>query len=145
MAGYYPELDGNTARADASAGFVWRLQGEGNSATDLQPTPDPRLIVNMSVWADAESLFDYVYRSAHTPVMAQRRSWFDRFDGAYQALWWIPIGTTPTIDDAFARLWMLDRFGPSERAFTFKLRFPAPDAPGTPVDMGPDPWCMGHA
>ncbi|WCM26089.1 DUF3291 domain-containing protein [Sphingomonas sp. QA11] len=145
VAGFFQELDRINALAEASAGFVWRLKGEGNSATDLQPTPDPRLIVNMSVWADAEALFDYVYRSAHTPVMAQRRSWFDRFDGAYQALWWVPVGAVPTIDEAFARLWLLDRFGPSERAFTFKLRYPAPDAVGVPVDMQPDPWCVGRA
>ena len=42
-------------------------------------------------------------------------------------------------------LWLLDRYGPSDRAFTFKLRYPAPDAPGIPVDMQPDPWCVGHA
>ena len=77
--------------------------------------------------------------------MAQRRTWFDRFDGAYQALWWIPDDTTPTVDEALARLWLLDRYGPSDRAFTFKLRYPAPDAPGAPIDMRPDPWCLGHA
>ena len=145
VAGFFEQLDSINALAEASPGFVWRLKGEGNSATDLQPTPDPRVILNMSVWADAESLFDYVYRSAHTPVMAQRRTWFERFDGAYQVLWWIPAGTIPTIHDALARLWLLDRYGPSDRAFTFKLRYPAPDSVGVPVDMQPDPWCVGHA
>ena len=145
VAGFFAELDRINALAEASPGFVWRLTGEGNNATDIQATPDPLLIPNMSVWEDAEALFDFVYRSAHTPVMAQRRNWFDRFDGAYQALWWIPAGEIPTVSDAFARLWMLERFGPTAHAFTFKTRFPAPGLAGPPVDHQPDPWCVGNA
>ncbi len=145
VAGFFAELDRINAIADASPGFVWRLQDNGGNATAYQPTPDPRLIVNLSVWKDADALFAFVYRSAHTPVMAQRRSWFERFDGTYQALWWVPAGTRPTIDDALARLWLLDRYGPHERAFTFKSIHPRPGTGHGPVDMGPDPWCVGHA
>jgi hypothetical protein len=142
---FFAELDRINALADASPGFIWRLQGEGNSATDLQPTPDPLTIVNMSVWQDADALFGFVYRSAHTPVMAQRRSWFAPWEGAYQALWWIPAGHIPSIDEALAKLWLLDRHGPSPHAFTFKARFPAPGLGGMAVDMRPDPWCIGTA
>ena len=145
VAGFFAELDRINALAEASPGFIWRLTGDGNNATDIQATPDPLLIPNMSVWEDAESLFDFVYRTAHTPVMAQRRHWFERFDGAYQALWWVPAGERPTVSDAFARLWMLERFGPTPHAFTFKLRFPAPGLAGPPADHKPDPWCVGNA
>ena len=51
-----------------------RLTGEGNSATDIQPTVDPLLLMNMSVWEDAESLFQFVYRTSHTEVMVRRKS-----------------------------------------------------------------------
>lgn len=142
---FFDALDAVNAIADASPGFVWRLVGEGNNATDLRPTPDPLLAVNMSVWRDADALFAFVYRSAHTPVMVRRREFFGRFDGAYQALWWIPAGEIPTLSDAFARLWMLDRYGPTPHAFTFKTRFPAPGLDGPPVDHQPDPWCVGTA
>lgn len=145
VAGFFAELDRVNALAEASPGFVWRLTGEGNDATDLQPTPDPLTIVNMSVWRDAEALFAFVYRSAHTPVMAQRKNWFERYEGAYQALWWIPAGTVPSIEEGLSRLWMLDRFGPSAHAFTFKARYPAPGITTAPIDMRPDPWCMGRA
>lgn len=143
--GFFDALDAVNAMADASPGFVWRLQDEGGNATSLQPTPDPLLLVNMSVWTDADALFEFVYRSGHTPVMARRREWTERFDGAYQALWWLPAGTLPTVNDGLSRLWQLDRFGPSLLAFTFKARFPAPDRAGPPIDMQPDPWCMGRA
>jgi hypothetical protein len=142
---FFDALDRINALAEQSPGFVWRLTGEGNNATDLQPTPDPLLAINMSVWTDAESLFDFVYRTAHTPVMAKRRDYFERFDGAYQALWWILAGEIPTVSDAFSRLWMLERFGPTAHAFTFKARFPAPGLDGPPVDHQPDPWCVGNA
>ncbi len=125
VAGFYAELDRLNAVADAAPGFVWRLQGDGNDATDLRPGPDPRFLINMSTWTDADALFDYVYRTAHTPVMAQRREWLERFVGAYQALWWVPAGRCPSIDEALAKLWLLDRYGPSPQAFTFKVRFAA--------------------
>ena len=143
--GFFDALDQVNALAEKNPGFVWRLVGEGNSATDIQPTIDPLLLMNMSVWTDAESLFAFVYRTGHTTIMARRRDWFDRFDGAYMALWWIPAGTIPTINDGLSRLWHLDRFGPTPHAFTFKLRFPPPGVGAPPIDMHPDPWCVGNA
>jgi Domain of unknown function (DUF3291) len=126
VAGFYAQLDAINALADAAPGFVWRLQGEGNDATDLRPTADPLFLINMSVWADADALFDFVYRTAHAPVMRQRHSWFERLDSAYQALWWVPAGHCPSVDEALARLQLLDRGGPTQAAFGFKSVFPAP-------------------
>lgn len=145
VAGFFEALDRINALAEASDGFVWRMTGEGNNATDIKPAPDDRLVVNVSVWRDAEALFAFVYRSAHTPVMAQRRGWFEPFGAAFQALWWVPAGHRPTIEEGMAKLWLLDRYGPSAQAFTFKQRHPMPGAAGEPIDMQPDPWCMGRA
>ena len=142
---FFDALDEINALAESSPGFVWRLKGEGNNATDIQATADPLLIPNMSVWEDAESLFQFVYRSAHMPVLVRRRDFFERFEGSYQALWWIEAGTIPTINDALSKLWHLDRFGPTAHAFTFKTRFPPPGASDGPVDMKPEPYCVGWA
>jgi hypothetical protein len=142
---FFDALDRVNALAEASPGFVWRLKGEGNSATDLQPTADPLVIPNMSVWEDAESLFQFVYRSSHTEVMIRRREFFERFDGSFQALWWIEAGTVPTINDGLSRLWHMDRFGPTSHAFTFKKRFPPPGMAEVPVDMQPELYCIGWA
>lgn len=142
---FFDLLDKVNAMANGSPGFVWRLQTEGGNATGIQPTADPRLIVNMSVWEDAEHLFAFVYRSGHMPVMARRREWFERFEGVYQALWWVPAGHVPTVDEGLARIWHLERYGPTPHAFTFKARFPTPDHAGPPADMKPDPWCVGRA
>ena len=142
---FFDALDRVNAIADAAPGFVWRLQDDSGNAMGISYSPDPLLAVNMSVWRDADSLFEFVYRSAHTPVMARRRDYFQRFDGAFQALWWVPAGHVPTVSEGLSRLWLLDRFGPCPQAFTFKARFPAPDEAGLPVDHQPDPWCMGNA
>lgn len=142
---FFEALGRVNAVADASPGFIWRLQDDSGNATALRPTADPLFAVNMSLWTDADALFAYVYRSAHTPEMARRREYFERFDGAYQALWWVPAGHIPSIDEGLAALWRLDRYGPTQHAFTFKARFPAPGVGGPPLDMQPDPWCMGRA
>jgi hypothetical protein len=138
-------LDQINALAEQSPGFVWRLTGDGNDAMDVRYAPDPLLAVNMSVWRDAESLFDYVYKSAHTPFMARRREFFERFDGVYQALWWVRAGHRPTVEEGISKLWLIERFGPSPQAFTFKARFPEPGVEGAPFDHKPDPWCVGTA
>lgn len=145
VAGFFDALATVNALADSSPGFVWRLQGDNGNATGLAVTGDPQFIVNLSVWTDADALFAFVYRSAHTPVMAQRRGWFAPMASAHQALWWVAAGSQPGIEEGLARLWRLDTFGPTEQAFTFKSRFPAPGFGGNPVDMQPDPWCLGRA
>lgn len=145
VAPFFDALDRINALADRSPGFVWRLQSEAGNATDLQTTSDPLFLVNISLWSDAQALFDFVYRSAHTPEMARRQQFFDRFEGAYQALWWVPAGHIPSIDEGLSRLWRLDRYGATQEAFTFKARFPAPGHSGRPIDMQPDPWCVGRA
>jgi hypothetical protein len=142
---FFEALDRINALAEASPGFVWRLKDEIGNATGTAIGGDPLLIPNMSVWEDADSLFAFVYRSAHTPVMARRRDYFERFEGAYMALWWVPAGTVPTLNDGLSRLWLVDRLGPTSQAFTFKSRFPAPGMEGPPVDHRPDPWCVGTA
>jgi len=142
---FFDALDRINALADANPDFIWRLQDESGNATSLRPTTDPLFAVNMSLWRNADALFEFVYRSAHTPEMARRKEYFERFEGAYQALWWVPTGQIPSVDEGLARLWRLDRYGPTEQAFTFKTRYPAPGLSGKPVDMNPDPWCAGRA
>lgn len=131
LAGFVARLDDINALADRSAGFVWRLQSDSGNATDIQVSDDPQFIVNMSVWQDLDSLFAYVYRSDHLQVMARRRQWFEKPAGAFMALWWLPAGDLPSVEDGLARIALLDRRGPTSEAFTFKQPF---DAEGRPLD-----------
>src|SRR4051794_13146594 len=105
MQGFVARLEEINALAERSPGFVWRLQTEDGDATAVRPYPDDnRIMINMSVWADLDSLREYVFRTVHANVMRQRREWFERFEGVYVALWWVPAGHKPKIEEAVARL-----------------------------------------
>ncbi|HEX2113010.1 MAG TPA: DUF3291 domain-containing protein [Alphaproteobacteria bacterium] len=143
LAEFVAALDAINALGEASPGFVWRLQGDVGNATDIKVSDDPNLIANMTVWDSVEALFQFVYRSGHTKVMARRREWFEKPTEAYQVLWWIPEGAIPTIEEAMARLRHLREHGATPHAFTFKDRFPPPDEPGAATDMKPEPYCVG--
>jgi len=88
------------ALADRTPGFVWRLQTEDGDATALRPYPDERVLTNLSVRADLDALRGYVYRSDHAAVMRRRREWFERFEGVFVALWWVPAGHRPSVTEA---------------------------------------------
>jgi hypothetical protein len=128
MAGFVAKLNEINALAEADAGFVWRLVGEGNDATSLRPYDDDRMIVNMSVWHNFEALQAYVYRSDHAKVMAQRKQWFEQMTDMHMVLWWVPNGHQPSVAEALERLQQLQQHGPSPAAFTFRQPFLAPSS-----------------
>ena len=123
MSGFVSRLDEINALADGSPGFVWRLQPPAGNATYLRPYGDDRILINMSVWETIESLRHYVYHTAHAELLRHRHEWFEKFVGAYTALWWVPTGHLPGVDEAKKRLAHLERHGPAEFAFTFKTVF----------------------
>lgn len=125
---FVDNLDPINALAEASPGFVWRLQTDEGDATSLRPYDDDMLIVNMSVWERLESLADFVYRSDHKDIMRGRRQWFERMGEAFMVLWWLPEGHLPTVDEAKERLELLRSRGPTPAAFTFRSPFPPPEA-----------------
>lgn len=121
-------LDPINALADTSPGFVWRLQDDTGSATGIRIDDDARVIVNLSVWTDIESLREFVYRTEHTAFLRRRREWFERFGSVAVALWWVPEGHKPTVDEALARLDHLNRHGPTPTAFSFRTVFEPGDS-----------------
>ncbi|HET9772572.1 MAG TPA: DUF3291 domain-containing protein [Acidimicrobiia bacterium] len=134
-ADFMNNLDPINALAEATPGFVWRLQTDEGNATAIRAFDgDPLMILNLSVWESVEALADYVYRSDHTPFLRRRGEWFERLDEVYLVLWWIPAGTVPTIDEALARLGQLKANGPGPEAFTFRRPFPHPGGPVIEAD-----------
>ena len=120
-AAFMAALDHVNAMAEASDGFVWRLIGDGNDATDVEAIPgDPDFIVNMSVWRDVAALEQFAYRQAdHRSVLARRQEWFDPIEPSF-ALWWIEAGHVPTVAEGLAKLAQLGNEGPGEEVFTFR-------------------------
>ena len=136
LAGFVEALVPVNALADASPGFVWRMQTEDGDATAIRAFGDDRLIVNMSVWESMEALAGFVYGGLHREILAARRQWFAPNGAPYQVMWWVPAGALPTIADAEERLDHLRTHGPTQRAFTFRTPFPAPDGPAVRRDEG---------
>ena len=124
MAGFVNRLAEINALADASPGFVWRLQESIGDNTYLRPYQDERTLLNMSVWESVESLHHYVFKTAHVELVRKRQAWFEKFAGSYSALWWVPAGHIPGVDEAKKRLAHLEAHGPTQFAFTFKTIHP---------------------
>jgi hypothetical protein len=123
LAGFVAQLEPVNAVADASPGFVWRLQTDDGDATGVRGFGDDRLIINMSVWESLEALRAFVYSNrAHLDVLRRRREWFERME-TYLVLWWVPVGHIPTLEEAEERLDLLRERGPSPDAFTFRSVF----------------------
>ena len=120
MQGFVARLEEINALADGAPGFVWRLKSDVGPSSYLHPYDDERILVNMSVWESVEALKDYTYRTVHAELLRGRHNWFEKFEGVYLALWWVPAGHTPSIDEAKKRLAHLEEHGPSQLAFTFK-------------------------
>jgi hypothetical protein len=134
-ADFMNNLDRINALAEATPGFVWRLQTDEGNATAIRAFDgDPLMILNLSLWESVDSLADYVYRSDHTPFLRRRGEWFERLKELYLVLWWIPAGTVPTIDEALDRLEHLKAHGPTPEAFTFRQPFPHPGGPAVEMD-----------
>lgn len=144
MAGFVDNLDRINAVAERSEGFVTRLKDETGNATQIAFHADPRVIVNMSVWASVEALEEFAYKTVHRRFVQRRKEWFAPFGAPFVALWWVEDGYAPDPANGQRRLSHLERYGPSPYAFTFKTRFePAAGIlPLGPVsnDMGPEPF-----
>lgn len=141
LAEFMERLDPVNAVADASPGFVWRMQTEDGNATAVRAFGDDRLIVNMSLWESMEALRGFVYRNrAHLDVMRRRKEWFAQLAEAHMVLWWVAAGDLPSVAEAEARLTDLREHGPTPRAFTFRASYPPPPAPTAAERVDDDRW-----
>lgn len=115
MAGFMNNLDRVNAIAERSPGFVWRLKGDNNNATEFRVGDD--MAVNLSVWEDAKSLETYVFKTVHAQFYRNRAAWFDLLEKPHMVMWWVPEGHRPSLDEAYARLRQYEAEGPTRHAF----------------------------
>ena len=71
----------NTNRINALAeklpGFIWRLVGDNSDDSySINAFDSEYILVNMSVWNDRDSLFEFVYNSAHLEIFKRKKEWF---------------------------------------------------------------------
>jgi hypothetical protein len=104
MAEFVSNLEVINKLAEASEGFIWRLKDEGNNATSIKIYDDEFLLVNMSVWKSVDTLFQYAYQSQHVEIFRRRREWFEKMPQMHMALWFVPEGHQPDVEEATLRL-----------------------------------------
>ena len=111
---------------EAQPGFVWRAKGAGFDATDCRVFDDPDILINATVWESIEHLAAFAYRTDHREFVRRRHDWFAPATEAFQAIWWVPVGHIPTLDECVERLTHIRAYGPTAYAFDFRTRFDAP-------------------
>ncbi|GLW08175.1 hypothetical protein Misp01_33050 [Microtetraspora sp. NBRC 13810] len=126
-------LEPINAIADVAPGFVWRMKGGPEPDAVTAHEFGDHLLINMSVWEDRDTLWNFVYRSPHLPVLQRRKEWFHRIAEPYTVLWWIPEGSTPTLAEGMERLERLKASGPGPAAFTFRDFYDSSEAASLPA------------
>ncbi|WMI65001.1 DUF3291 domain-containing protein [Aestuariibaculum sp. YM273] len=127
MQDFINNVDRINAIADKSDGFVWRFKDEDKDEA-LSVFKENNLLVNISVWEDLQSLFNYIYHSDHIEVFKRKKEWFSKVQMKHMAFWYVPIDYKPTLKDAKIRLDYLNSHGETPYAFTFKSKFSVVDA-----------------
>ncbi|MEM1130498.1 MAG: DUF3291 domain-containing protein [Pseudomonadota bacterium] len=103
-----------------SDGFVWMMEGSGapnTGATDIRVGCNQRDISNLTVWKDVQSLEDFVWQTVHRQFYERRAEWFKMLQKQHFVMWWIPKGSTPSLEEALARLDHLNTHGNTDHAF----------------------------
>jgi hypothetical protein len=120
LADFFANLVRVNALADRMPGFVWRLKDETGNAISIHWPGDPTMNVNLSVWESIEALEKFVFQTAHTRIYARKHEFFEKPSAPTVAMWWVPVGHIPTLDEAKVHLDHLIANGPSEFAFSWE-------------------------
>ncbi|MBQ4822755.1 DUF3291 domain-containing protein [Aquimarina sp. MMG016] len=123
MADFVNNLDRINALAEESNGFVWRLKGDEGNATAIRVFEYDFLIINMSVWENIDTLFDFTYKTAHVEILKRKKEWFHNMKKMHMAFWYVEKDHHPTPEEAKERLQYIRDYGETPYAFTFKSRF----------------------
>ena len=124
MTDFVNNIERINSLAESSPGYIWRLTDEGSdNSYSMQLFDSEFIITNMSVWKDKESLFDFVYNTAHVEIFKRRKEWFSKMPQMHMVLWFINEGHIPDIEEAKERLQYLREHGESAYAFTFKSQY----------------------
>ncbi len=123
VAEFMDALDRINSLGKRMPGFVWMMQGSGEPGTGNTENAvgdDPQHVTNLTVWQDAKSLEEFVWNTVHRQFYERRHDWFEVKFTMDFAMWWVPAGHRPTLDEALERLEHLREHGDSDHAFGWK-------------------------
>lgn len=114
VADFVRSLDRVNGLAQRAPGFVWmlgeaemeRAQLDADSPLDAHP----RLASTLSVWTDAQTLYDFAFRTVHRRFFDRGPEWFLPSQGPRLVMWYVAEGHRPDVAEAAERLsWLEDR------------------------------------
>lgn len=115
MAEFMNNLDRMNAIAERAPGFIWRLKGDNNNATDFRIGDN--MAVNLSVWETPKDLENYVFKTVHVQFYKKREAWFELMEKPHMVFWRVEEGHLPDLDEAYARLTHYQENGATDFAF----------------------------
>ena len=68
-----------------------------------------------------------MFKTHHIDFLKRKKEWFVLLKEASYALWWIPEGHIPTVQEAINKLEYLRKYGESQEAFSFKTHYAKPE------------------
>lgn len=105
--------------AEAHNGFVWRVPDD-EAASQLQDLNfGEGISATVSVWKTVEDLKNYTFGSPHGDYIDRKNEWFDSVEGPQLVIWNVVSDEQPTFKEAFDRLEILKRDGPTKAAFSW--------------------------
>ncbi len=90
--------------AERSDGFVWKYETEPGGVVEEDLFDDPRIVVNLTVWENEDSLRRYVWNTLHKHFYERRRDWFEPMDQPNFVMWHVPTGHRPDLAEAMRKL-----------------------------------------
>jgi hypothetical protein len=116
MAEFVENVDRVNRLAEQIPGFVWRLADDSGHAMNMTVHGDPRVLPNLTVWQGVEALERFVFKTVHSRFYERRGQWFEPL-ATPLAMWFVPAGHRPSLEEGVERLDRLTAEGPSEHVF----------------------------
>jgi len=89
--------------------------GTGNTENAIGG--DPCFVANLTVWEGVEALGAFVWTTVHRRFYERRAEWFEVLGQMHLAMWWVPPGHRPSLDEGLAHLAQHEANGDSDAAF----------------------------
>ncbi len=122
VAEFMGALDRVNSLGKRMPGFVWMMEGSGepgNGNTEAKIDGDAQYVSNLTVWESVETLENFVWNTVHRAFYERRADWFEVLGKMHFVMWWVPAGHRPTLNEALARLDLLQAQGDSDDAFSW--------------------------
>lgn len=103
--------------AETHPSFVWRIPDD-EAVSQLEALgKDNRISSTVSVWETVDALREYTFESLHGQYLNRTNEWFETVSGPQLVIWDVESAHRPTFKEAFDRLAILSRDGPTVEAY----------------------------